>query len=68
MAGAFNEGLKNSTFNKIEVVRAGISDAPVSNPEGRFLIVTDLPADSFEERTAGMNDIERIAAMIDTVN
>ncbi len=63
----FIEGLKNSSFDKIEVIRAGVSDAPASSPEGRFLIATDLPAESFDERTADINDMERIASIIDAL-
>lgn len=61
----FLEGLKNSSYDKIEVIRKGISDAPASNPEGRFLIATDHPAEMFDEKTADLNDIEVIAAEID---
>ena len=63
----FIEGLKNSSFDKIEVIRSGVSDAPASSPEGRFLIATDLPAESFDERTADINDMERIASIIDAL-
>ena len=63
----FIEGLKGSSYDKIEVIRAGVSDAPASDPEGRFLIATDLPAESFDERTADLNDIEGIAAIIDSL-
>lgn len=63
----FIEGLKNSSYNKIEVIRSGISDKPVSNPEGRFLIATDLAADTFDERVAYINDIVNIAEIIDAV-
>ncbi len=38
----FVEGMKQSRFPKIEVVRKGVSSHPVSNPEGLFLIVTDI--------------------------
>lgn len=63
----FLEGLKNSSFDKMEVIRSGISDHPVSNPEGRFLIATDLPSCSFEEQTADINDIDGIAEKIDMI-
>lgn len=61
----FLEGLKASSYNKIEVIRKGISDSPVSNPDGRFLIVTDLPGELFSEETCDLNDTERIAEFID---
>lgn len=63
----FIEGLKNSAYNKIEVIRSGISDKAVSNPEGRFLIATDMAADTFCERTAGIDDIAQIAGIINEV-
>ena len=61
----FIEGAKNSGFNKMEVVRSAVSKEPVSNPEGRFLIVTDMPAGTFNEKTANIDDISAIADMID---
>ena len=61
----FLEGFKNSTYDKIEVVRKGISDSPASNPQGRFLIATDHPAGMFDEKTADLSDIEGIAEVID---
>ncbi|MCR4891670.1 MAG: molybdopterin-guanine dinucleotide biosynthesis protein B [Lachnospiraceae bacterium] len=39
----FVEGMKDSTFPKIEILRSGLSQKSVSNPEGLFLIVTDIP-------------------------
>ncbi|MDR1050411.1 MAG: molybdopterin-guanine dinucleotide biosynthesis protein B [Deltaproteobacteria bacterium] len=38
------EGGKNSPLPKLEVVRAGVSAAPVSLPPARVAVVTDLPA------------------------
>ena len=61
----FIEGLKDSAYDKIEVIRSAISSVPSSNPEGRFLIATDLPADRFDENTAGINDIAKIAEIIE---
>ncbi len=58
------EGMKGSCYQKIEVVREGISEAPVSNPKGRFLIVTDKNPADFAERTAGFDDIGLIADLI----
>ena len=55
------EGGKDSTLPKIEVVRRGISAAPVSNPAGRFLVVTDWPAGTFAEAVLSFEDTERIA-------
>lgn len=58
------EGLKEAGLPKIEVIRKGISAYPVSNPEGRFLIVTDTDPAGFGEETAGFGEIERIADRI----
>ena len=54
------EGMKDSAYRKIEVIRRQISDVPVSNPQGRFLIVTDWGSDRFMEETADIEDIEGI--------
>lgn len=54
------EGLKDSTYPKIEVIRKAVSDHPVSNPQGRMLIVTDCEDGSFEEETAGLEEIDKI--------
>lgn len=61
----FLEGLKDSIYPKIEVVRSARSKEPVSNPEGRFLIVTDLDTDRFVERAVDLNDISAIKAVIE---
>ena len=63
----FVEGLKGSSLKKIEVIRKDISDKPASDPEGRFLIVTDLPGEKFREKTAGPDDTAAIIAAIDAV-
>lgn len=54
------EGMKDSIYPKIEVVRRGISDEPVSNPAGRFLIATDWEPEKFEEPAVNLNNIELI--------
>ena len=60
------EGLKDSSYPKIEVISQDISDTPVSNPEGRFLIATDInggdAAELFNEETVSIDNIEEIAA------
>jgi molybdopterin-guanine dinucleotide biosynthesis protein B len=61
----FIEGAKDSKFDKIEVIRQGISDKPASESEGRFLIVTDHPDGTFDEETADINDIATIARKIE---
>ena len=58
------EGMKNSTVRKIEVVRRGVGTAPVSEPEGRILIVTDLPKENFQEPAAGFDEMERILGAV----
>lgn len=63
----FLEGLKGSSYSKIEVIRDGISDKPVSNPEGRFLIATDLPEERFNEPACDLNDTEKIAGFINDI-
>lgn len=60
----FIEGMKESSYPKIEVIREGISTIPVSNPKGRFLIVTDRDRAEFEEETAGFEDMERVMEII----
>ncbi len=61
----FIEGAKDSSFDKIEVVRSEVSDRPVSDPEGRFLIATDLPEGTFSERTANIDDIDIVVKRIE---
>lgn len=58
------EGLKNSIYLKIEIVHKGISDHPISNPDGRFLLVTDYENDRFPEETANFSEIDRITEKI----
>lgn len=63
----FIEGLKTSSYPKIEVVRKGISESPISNPEGRFLIVTDIEKEKFEEKTVGFDELEEILECIEQI-
>ena len=62
------EGLKNSAYPKIEVIRKEISCEPVSDPRGRFLIATDInsriAAGIFDEEVVSIDDIEKIASRI----
>lgn len=60
----FIEGMKGSTYPKLEVVRREISDEPVSNPEGRFLLVTDWEAGHFQEPSAGFEELNVIIERI----
>jgi len=54
------EGLKGSSLKKIEIVRKGISKEPVSNPEGRLFIVTDIDEPDFAGPYLHPDDIEGI--------
>ncbi|MDO4313527.1 MAG: molybdopterin-guanine dinucleotide biosynthesis protein B [Eubacteriales bacterium] len=58
------EGMKESAYPKIEVIREGISECPVSNPEGRFLIVTDKDEALFQEPAVGFGETGEIAERI----
>jgi molybdopterin-guanine dinucleotide biosynthesis protein B len=58
------EGLKNSSLPKIEIVRRGISENPVSNPEGRLFIVTDFESGTFGEKVLGLEQIGEIADLL----
>lgn len=60
----FLEGMKDSAYPKIEIIREGISDIPVSNPEGRFLIVTDTDRTGYGEEAVGFEDIEQVIRRI----
>lgn len=61
----FIEGMKNSNYPKIEVVRREISEKPVSNPQGRFLIVSDWDDGFFgDEETAGLNEVDKILKIL----
>ena len=58
------EGCKGLPLRKIEVVRSDVSDRPASNPEGRFLIVSDLSQEHFGEKTLPFESVEEIADLI----
>ncbi len=60
----FVEGMKDSQYPKIEVIREGVSVHPASNQEGRFLIVTDRDPGEYQEQTAGFGEIDRIIGMV----
>lgn len=60
----FLEGMKDSRYPKIEVIRDGVSVRPVSDPRGRFLIVTDRDPKEYQEETAGLEEIDRIIGMV----
>ena len=54
------EGLKGLPVPKIEVVRSAVSRKPVSNPRGRFLVVSDLTESEIGEHTIPFEDLEGI--------
>lgn len=58
------EGFKGLPIPKLEVVRSVVSRRPASNPEGRFLIVSDLSAEEIGEPTLPFEDLEGIADAI----
>lgn len=60
----FLEGRKESTYPKIEVIRSTVSEKPVSNPSGRFLLVTDRPKEEFEEPAVGFEQLDAIIEKI----
>ncbi len=60
----FLEGMKESSYPKIEVVRRDISDKPISNPQGRFLVATDWEVEKFDEVAIDLNDIDGMVTCI----
>lgn len=63
------EGLKNSSYPKIEIVRRGVSkEQPLlcSNPEGRFLIVTDMDGLEGVEGEK-VYDVLRVGEIVDEI-
>ncbi|MBQ6583453.1 MAG: molybdopterin-guanine dinucleotide biosynthesis protein B [Mogibacterium sp.] len=58
------EGLKEKPYRKIEIVRSGISEHPASNPEGRILIVSDLPESGFDEPVLPPEDLDGILSVL----
>lgn len=61
------EGMKDLPLKKIEIVRKGIAEQPVSNPEGRLLVVTDLDHAAFQEETCGIDDLAKVVEVIEHV-
>ena len=55
------EGMKESEYPKIEVIRKEISKMPISNPKGRFLIVTDWESEIYDEPVMRFDQVEEIA-------
>ena len=61
----FIEGMKDSTYPKIELIREGISSLPASNPAGRFLLVTDRDLSQYTEPAVGFGEIGKVVERID---
>lgn len=60
------EGCKNSSYPKIEVIRSVNHNEPVSNPKGRFLIVTDIKDYQRVEDWVAFEEIDKIVdAMVE---
>lgn len=58
------EGFKEYPYPKVEVIRKGVSEVPVSNPENRIAIVTDYSPEMFDEPVLDINDIKGITEYI----
>ena len=58
------EGFKDSSYPKIEVVRAGNSDAPVCDPNTLLAVATDLPLELGGVPVLGLEDVEAMADLI----
>ena len=58
------EGLKNSRYPKIEVVRKGNSNAPVCDPQTLLAVATDQPLD-LSVPTVDLNNPQKIAELIE---
>ena len=58
------EGFKYSAWPKLEVVRAGNSAAPVSNPATLLTLITDLPLEVPGVPTLPLGDAAGAAALL----
>lgn len=58
------EGLKHSTWPKIEIVRAGNSERPVCSPETLLALVTNVPDIQSTAPIISIDDIDGVAATI----
>lgn len=58
------EGFKDSSYPKLEVVRAGNSDAPVCDPATLLAVCSDLPIAVDSVPTLGLEDVEQMADLI----
>lgn len=61
------EGFKRSDWPKIEVVRKSVSQIPVCAEESLLAVVTDLPSLSVSIPVFGLEEVDKIAEFILTV-
>jgi len=62
------EGLKNSKYPKIEVMRRGISEESLTDPKTLVAIASDFPANIEGVPVYGLDDIENLCDRIEEVN
>jgi len=58
------EGGKHSSYPKIEIVRAAVSESPVSDPETRLALCSDLDIQTDGLPTLGLDDYPSIVQVI----
>ena len=59
------EGLKDSRYPKIEVVRGAVSRRPVCDPSTLLAIMTDVPLPDAPCPVLDLDDTSRAVALID---
>lgn len=62
------EGCKDSKYPKIEVIRSVNGNEPVSNPQGRFLIVSDVTDVTDEKEKIERAKIEEAIASFEEID
>ncbi len=58
------EGFKHKNYPRIEIVRAGVSEKPVCDPETIFALVTDTEAELPGVPRFGLEDVDALAALL----
>lgn len=58
------EGFKHSPWPKVEIVRAAVSDHPVSHSSARLALVTDCVSDATDCPVFGLDDTEGLADLL----
>ena len=58
------EGFKDSPWPKLEIVRAAVSDHPVTHPSTRLALVTDCALDACGCPVFGLDDTEALADLL----